>query len=281
MNRLFACAVAASLLLLALAAGASAALSTDGSARTVRAGVVALNEARASLDGDAPAQEADRALAAAQDTLREAADVRSTLPFAFVWALAAAGIAAAWIVVAYLYASVVRPFLKLERFADEVAAGNLDLPLSYERSNPFGRFTWAFDNMRTEIKRARAAETEAVEQSKTTVAALSHDIKTPIASIRAYSEALELGLARTEEERAGYARTIARKCDEVTALTDDLFLHALADLDRIAVTSADAAIHETLRAAVADFDATGDVVLGRLDHATVRHDPKRLAQVLE
>lgn len=281
MNRLFACAVAASLLLLALAAGASAALSTDGSARTVRAGVVALNEARASLDGDAPAQEADRALAAAQDTLREAADVRSTLPFAFVWALAAAGIAAAWIVVAYLYASVVRPFLKLERFADEVAAGNLDLPLSYERSNPFGRFTWAFDNMRTEIKRARAAEAEAVEQSKTTVAALSHDIKTPIASIRAYSEALELGLARTEEERAGYARTIARKCDEVTALTDDLFLHALADLDRIAVTSADAAIHETLRAAVADFDATGDVVLGRLDHATVRHDPKRLAQVLE
>ena len=129
--------------------------------------------------------------------MRAAADARGGLPVALVWALAALGAASAWGVVAYLYVGVVRPFMRLEAFAQDVASGNLDSPLAYERSNPFGRFTWAFDNMRVEIKRARAAEAEAVEQGKTAVAALSHDIKTPIASIRAYSEALELGLART------------------------------------------------------------------------------------
>ena len=131
-----------------------------------------------------------------------------------------------------------------------------------------------------EKERLRAAEAEAVEQGKTAVAALSHDIKTPIASIRAYSEALELGLARDEEEREGYARTIARKCDEVTSLTDDLFLHALADLDRIQVRCEEAPIACVVARAVADFDAGGTVTLGRLDEAQASCDPRRLEQAI-
>lgn len=280
-TRLAVCATIASLVLMVFAISATVALSQDDTASQMRQEVVALNEARASLEGMNTSSETDRALVDAQEALRRAADTRGSLPLVLVWISCAAGVAAVWIVVAYLYASVVRPFAKLEHFASEVAAGNLDLPLAYERTNPFGRFTWAFDNMRTEIKRARAAEAEALEQGKTSIAALSHDIKTPIASIRAYSEALELGLARDEQERASYAHTIARKCDEVTQLTDDLFLHALADLERIAVAPVDAPIHETLRIAVADFDVAGDVSLVHLDPAFVRHDPKRLTQVLE
>lgn len=280
-NRLLACALAATLALAIATAVATAALVQDSAASRAREGVVTLNGARAELAVDAGFADADRALADAQETLRSVADERGGLPFALVWTLCAVGVAAVWIVTGSLHASVVRPFSRLESFADEVARGNLDLPLGYERGNPFGRFTWAFDNMRKEIKRARAAEAEALEQSKTTVAALSHDIKTPIASIRAYSEALELGLARDEGERAGFARTIVRKCDEVTSLTDDLFLHALVDLDRIAVSCEGAPIDRAVRQAVADFEVGDSVRLGRLDQAVVSHDPKRLAEALE
>lgn len=280
-RRLVGIAVAATVALALGALAATAALAGDGPGAEMRAQVVELNAARAGLPEGASSAEADAALARAQDALRTAADARSGLPFALAWALAALGAAAVWGVVGYLHVGVVRPFMRLESFAQDVAAGNLDSPLIYERSNPFGRFTWAFDNMRAEIRRARAAEAEAVEQGKTAVAALSHDIKTPIASIRAYSEALELGLARTDEEREGYARTIARKCDEVTSLTDDLFLHALADLDRVQVRCEDAPIARIVRQTVADFDAAGKVTLGRLDEAQVSIDPKRLEQALE
>ncbi len=280
-RRLVGIAVAATLVLVLAALAATALLAGDGPAAEMRAQTVELNAARAELPEGADAEAADAALSRAQEALRTATDVRGGLPIALVWALAALGAAVVWGVVVYLHVSVVRPFMRLEAFAQDVAAGNLDAPLAYERSNPFGRFTWAFDNMRAEIKRARAAEAEAVEQGKTAVAALSHDIKTPIASIRAYSEALELGLARDDEEREGYARTIARKCDEVTSLTDDLFLHALADLDRIQVRCEDAPIARTVRQAVADFGVTGNVALGRVDEARVSHDPKRLEQALE
>lgn len=78
--------------------------------------------------------------------------------------------------------------MKIAGFAENIAQGNFDVPLKYERCNYFGAFTWAFDSMRKEIIKARAAEREAVENNKTVIATLSHDIKTPVASIRAYAE---------------------------------------------------------------------------------------------
>lgn len=137
----------------------------------------------------------------------------------------------------YLYFYLLRPFQKLEEFAGEIAKGNFDFPLNYERSNYFGAFTWAFDSMRREITRARAGEREAAENHKTVIATLSHDIKTPVASIRAYAEGLEANLATSPEKRAKYLGIIMKKCDEVSRLTNDLFLHSLTDLDKLKIST--------------------------------------------
>ncbi|MGB4661193.1 MAG: HAMP domain-containing sensor histidine kinase, partial [Mobilitalea sp.] len=137
------------------------------------------------------------------------------------------------LVFVYIYTSVVKPFNKLNNYAAEISKGNMDIPLEYERNNMFGAFTWAFDNMRCEIKKARSCEKEAIENNKTVIATISHDIKTPIASIRAYSEALQAGMDHNMERRERYTSVIISKCDEVSRLTNDLFLHSLADLDKL------------------------------------------------
>ena len=98
------------------------------------------------------------------------------------------------VIFGYVYFAILRPFEKMQDFAEKIAEGNFDIPLNYERSNYFGAFTWAFDSMRREITRARTCEREAILNNKTVIATLSHDIKTPIASIRAYAEGLEANL---------------------------------------------------------------------------------------
>ena len=149
------------------------------------------------------------------------------------------GVSLAFLIIVslYLYFSVLRPFDKLKDFAENIAQGNFDVPLKYERSNYFGKFTWAFDSMRNEITKARQCEKEAVENNKTVIATLSHDIKTPIASIRAYTEALQANMDSTPEKREKYFSVIMRKCDEVSKLTNDLFLHSLSDLDKLKINS--------------------------------------------
>lgn len=141
------------------------------------------------------------------------------------------------VIFCYVYISILKPFDKMKQFAGEIARGNFDMPLKYGRSNYFGDFTWAFDSMRREITKARASEREAVENNKTVIATLSHDIKTPIASLRAYAEGLEANMDSSAQKRQRYLSVIMKKCDEVSRLTNDLFLHSVSDLDKLKITA--------------------------------------------
>ncbi len=139
------------------------------------------------------------------------------------------------LVFCYVYFAILNPFYKMKDYAKHIASGKFDIPLDYERSNYFGEFTWAFDHMRKEITVARSCEKQAIENNKTIIATLSHDIKTPIASIRAYAEGLEANINGTVEKRSQYLNVIINKCDEVASLTNDLFLHSLSDLDKLKI----------------------------------------------
>ena len=186
-------------------------------------------------------------------------------------------------VMGYVYVSVLRPFDKMKEYAAEIAKGNFDVPLDYSRSNYFGQFTWAFDSMRREITKARANEREAVENNKTVIATLSHDIKTPIASIRAYAEGLEAHMDSSPERRARYLSVIRRKCDEVAKLTDDLFLHSLSDLNKLKINAAPLEICSFVKEAIEELAAQQDDIffVPPSFSAYVNADKNRLLQIIE
>ena len=182
----------------------------------------------------------------------------------------------------YVYYQILRPFDKLKGFASEIASGNFDLPLQYERSNYFGKFTWSFDMMRNEIKKARRCEKEAIENNKTVIASLSHDIKTPIASIKAYSEALEANMDNTYEERMNYVNVIMRKADEVKKLTDDLFVHSISDMDRISFNNENINLNDIIINSSNDFRANTPInYINNIKNATIYADRDRVYQVFE
>ncbi len=183
----------------------------------------------------------------------------------------------------YIYFAVLRPFDKMKAFAEKIAQGNFDLPLRYERSNYFGEFTWAFDSMRLEITRARADERLAAENNKTIIATLSHDIKTPVSSIRAYAEALEANLGSGIEKRQKYMSVIMKKCDEVSRLTDDLFLHSLSDLDMLKIVTERVELCGFLKKVIVEIAGEReDIFLSEPGfECCVNADCKRLTQIIE
>lgn len=183
----------------------------------------------------------------------------------------------------YVYATILMPFDKMESFTKKIAQGDFDIPLKYERSNYFGAFTWAFDSMRREITKSRSCEREAIENNKTVIATLSHDIKTPIASIRAYAEGLEANLDSTPEKRARYLGVIMKKCDEVSRLTNDLFLHSLSDLDKLKMNPEKVEICGFIKSTVNEISAEqNDVHFTAPDFSVfVSADKNRLTQLAE
>lgn len=183
----------------------------------------------------------------------------------------------------YIYFAILRPFEKMKDFAAKISMGDFDIPLNYERSNYFGEFTWAFDSMRKEITKSRASEKEAIENNKTVIATLSHDIKTPIASIRAYAEGLSANLDKTYEKREKYLTVITQKCDEVSRLTDDLFLHSISDLDKLKLTAERIEICTFTESIVNEIAAEQDDVIFRKPDFTayVNADKNRFTQLCE
>ena len=215
-----------------------------------------------------------------QDELRNA-DTSSADTDIFIMC----GIAAAFMFALSLYIclNILRPFEKLKGFAAEIAKGNFDVPLEYERSDYFGAFTWAFDSMRKEITRSRTCEREAIENNKAVIAELSHDINTPIASIRAYAEGLEANLDKSPERRARYLSVIMKKCDEVSALAKDLLLHSLSDMDKLQMQAEDIDIVELIGQTADTLSAErSDVIFHKPDFtAIVSADRKRIMQLAE
>ena len=133
----------------------------------------------------------------------------------------------------YMHYTIIRPFEKCKGFAERIAGGNLDIPLEMDKRNLFGAFTESFDIMRSELKKARIAEAQANASKKELVAKLSHDIKTPIASIKAVSE---VGLAVTNngKDKANYAQIIG-KSDQINTLVTNLFTATLEELQQLTV----------------------------------------------
>jgi len=79
------------------------------------------------------------------------------------------------------------------------------------------------DATSTRLAEARA-ETAAIEHSRRQLVAwVSHDLRTPLAGIRAMVEALEDGVVDDHETVARYYRTMRGEVDRLSALVDDLF----------------------------------------------------------
>lgn len=80
----------------------------------------------------------------------------------------------------------------------------------------------AFNRMTKELY-AQKTENEKMSQSRSRMLLeLSHDIKTPVATIKSYAFALQEGMV-PEAEKEKYYRTIALKADRVDQMAADLF----------------------------------------------------------
>lgn len=205
-----------------------------------------------------------------------AAQRRTILAIPMVALLAQAVICIAYLL--YLNRAIIKPFQKLRGFAERVAGGNLDVPLEMDRQNIFGAFTESFDLMRTELKKARQAEAEAEASKKELVAKLSHDIKTPVASIKAASE---VGAALSDNPKITENYTqIIRKTDQINTLVSNLFSATLEELKQLTVSPVSLASTE-IKTMLENSDYRNFAEISPIPECLIEADSLRLQQVFD
>ena len=115
----------------------------------------------------------------------------------------------------YIRRNIIVPFGRLNDVPQELARGNLAVPIPEEKSRFFGKFTWGVNMLRESIEENRTKEISMQRDKKLLLLSLSHDIKTPLSAIKLNAKALARGLYKDEEKQREAAESINARADEI------------------------------------------------------------------
>ena len=159
-----------------------------------------------------------------------------------------------------------------------MAEGNLDIPLIMDKGNMFGAFTESFDLLRDELALARKNEEKATQSKKELVASLSHDIKTPVSSIKAVSELMAV---KTEDEgQRKQLEIINSKADQINALITNMFNATLEELQELSVNVTEQP-SDILYGFISQSDYNNQSTVSHIPECIISVDKLRLSQVVD
>lgn len=122
----------------------------------------------------------------------------------------------------WISASVLRPLKALRKGTKEIRDGNLDDSLPYQRKDEFGQVCADFDEMRKHLKQSVLTQLQYEQYRKELIAGISHDLRTPLTSIKGYVQGLKDNIADTPEKKARYFSAIETRTADLEALVDNL-----------------------------------------------------------
>ena len=126
--------------------------------------------------------------------------------------------------------SILKPVNQLTDASKKMSEGNLDFKITSQSKDELGRLVNTFDQMRARLKELMDLRDQYENNRRELVANISHDLKTPLTSIRGYVEGIQDGVANTENKRKQYLETIQAKVKYMDHLIDELFLYSKLDV---------------------------------------------------
>lgn len=146
--------------------------------------------------------------------------------------------------VMYIGKKILKPFHRMMSLTEELAKGNLSVPIKAEKSKFFGRFLWGMDMLRDNLESSREKELELQKEKKTIILSLAHDLKTPLSAIRLYNKALSENLYDTPEKRvqvyAGIDKNVTEMegyVTEIMAASRGEFLNLTVEMGEVYLSS--------------------------------------------
>jgi signal transduction histidine kinase len=206
------------------------------------------------------------------------------LTLATILLVFATGIAAA--VGLFLSAALTDRILTLNRAAERIAHGELNTRVIVEGHDELAQLTRSFNTMAAQLELMQQKQQELDTLRRELVAWVSHDLRTPLTSMRAVLEALADGLVDDPETVQRYYRVAQHDIRSLSHLIDDLFDVSQIDAGGLQLDVALNSIGDLISDTIESFSETArqqNVQLaGEVQPGTdpVKMDARRIGRVL-
>ncbi|MDP4178599.1 MAG: HAMP domain-containing sensor histidine kinase [Bacillota bacterium] len=138
------------------------------------------------------------------------------------------------VIMSYLLSKrIIKPVKALKNAAAEISSGNLEFEIMEDGDKEICDLCRDFEKMRVQLKDSVNMKMKYDDNRRMLVSSISHDLKTPITSIKGYVEGILDGIANTPEKQEDYLNTIYSKAELMDVMIDDLLLYSKLDLNQI------------------------------------------------
>ncbi len=138
------------------------------------------------------------------------------------------------IFMSYLFSkTILNPITLLKKAAVEITRGDLNFEIIENGDEEIKELCADFEKMRIQLKDSVRTKMKYDDNRKILVSSISHDLKTPLTSIKGYVEGILDGVANTPEKVESYLKTIYSKAEQMDLMIDDLLLYSKLDLNQI------------------------------------------------
>ncbi len=183
----------------------------------------------------------------------------------------------------FVFRKIETPLDILTNGVHEIRDGNLDYRIEYNGRDEFKPVCEDFNEMarrlQDSIERIQRQETS----RKELIAGISHDIRSPLTSIKAYVEGLMDGVAKTPQVQQKYLETIKTKTEELNHIVSQLFLFSKMELgdypDRPCVLRLDETVLKTVSTLKDEYSQKGLAIETDMEPVSVYADPLQIERI--
>jgi len=141
----------------------------------------------------------------------------------FLIAIIIAGVVLMNVIMSWWIAkNILRPMKKLSIGSELIREGNLDFEMTYPKHDEIGQVINDFDGMRKYLKESVTERMKYEQYRRELINGISHDLRTPLTSIKGYVTGLHDGIASTAEMKLRYYEAIETSIATLEDLVDDL-----------------------------------------------------------
>ena len=137
------------------------------------------------------------------------------------------------IITSWIKKDIYNPLQEINLAMQNIADGNFDYHLTESRDDEIGQLFGNYEQMRLRLKENAEEKAENEKKQKELVSNISHDLKTPITSIKGYVEGIMDGVANTPEKMDKYIKTIYNKANDMDRLINELTTYSGIDSNKI------------------------------------------------
>lgn len=185
----------------------------------------------------------------------------------------------------FMTKSIEKPIKDLAQAAEFIRAGNLNFEVMGSDYDEIDVLCNNFDAMRRELKMAEEREKYMKRERSMLLANISHDLKTPVTSIKGYIEGIRDGIADTPEKMSRYLDTIHAKAEVIDDMVNNLSTFSKLELSRLTFDFENGDINAFLRGFIEDcrldFEKNGVNLVNNIsqEKAVVKLDYEKMSRV--